>query len=77
MRDIYFKLYDELPPPIAERAKRNFGNGDYSRYNPEPRSVRDAIDSGFYWVGVPEGRQYWVDAYNGRMPSTKNLPPLE
>lgn len=79
MRDKYFKLFDELPPPIAERAKRNFDRPSRYSYRQahEPHSLRSAIDYGMSWIDTPEGSEFWQEVYSGGLPSTKNLPPLE
>ena len=58
MKEQYFKLYDELPPPIAERAKANF-NPNYSHTRSSISSLRDAIHYGFSWFVSREGFSFW------------------
>lgn len=53
---VYHKFYDELPPPIAERAKRNYVSG-WSMG--EPYHTAAAISMGFHWGGSPEGSDFW------------------
>lgn len=76
MKESYYRYYDELPPPIAERAKRNFDSVWSSGI---PRSAAEAIEQGFRWSTSPEGEGHWLDVFNasrGRRnyPSVKGLP---
>lgn len=76
-----FKLFDELPPPIAERAKRNFdpvfASRDHDSYCRE-RLAR-AVAATFLWRGTPERDTFWhrvteAAEYGTDYPSVKGLP---
>ena len=58
MKELYFKYYDELPPPIAERAKANLGFAESG-----PTSLPEALASGFNWANSPEGYGFWRATY--------------
>jgi len=78
MIEQYHKLYDELPPPIAERAKRNLART--RRELRVPVNLEHAIDRGFWWDGTPEGHSFWSRVYfeaatlTPKYPTVKGLP---
>lgn len=82
MKEKYFKLYDELPPPIAQRAKRNFSELFSGTHGCMRDSLSDAIHNGFLWDSTPEEHTFWyktevASRYGRPLPSVKTLPPVE
>lgn len=78
----YEQAYDELlPPPIAERAKRNLHAAVTDARTPYPRlplaDPRSCVDTGFCWALTPED-DFWysvsvVVRRGGEFPSVKTL----
>ena len=76
LQEKYFKYYDELPPPIAERAKQNYVTCPRPRR--EAADLPDAVDKGFWWDRTPEGHSFWSAVFfkkpYSEYPSVKGLP---
>lgn len=78
-----FQLFDELPPPIAERAKRNWDESFFRQnranrglHNPK---VAQYIEISFSWCYSPEGPRFWTHTFDAvracrEYPSVKGLP---
>lgn len=76
LKEKYFKFYDELPPPIAERAKRNYVT--CGRIRRDAADLADSIDKGFWWGRTPEDHSFWSAVFftnpDGEYPTVKGLP---
>lgn len=59
-RELFIKLYSELPSPIKELAIKNY-DPEYS--TKMPLDIADAIKDGFSWIGSPEDSDFWLDVY--------------
>lgn len=79
-REEAIKLFDELPPPIAERAKRNTPP-DRLHFDTTllTKPAARAVGLAFRWVAAPEGSAFWVSVRDAaehglEYPSVKGLP---
>ncbi len=63
LKQIYFKLYDELPEPYRTQAKDNW-NYEFTEER-FPDDLEGAVIFGFDWEESPQGEDYWNDVSNG------------
>lgn len=76
--------FDELPPPIAERAKRSFkllAASDYwhKRERDMRRSLSEVVGGALMWSATREGGRFWNDVrdaaeHGQQYPTVKGLP---
>lgn len=76
-----FKLFDELPPPIAERARRNYDDVWAARRGVSfcRKPLSRAIVLSFLWDGSKERFWFWKEVadaaeYGCPYPSVKGVP---
>ena len=60
LQKVYFDLYDQLQPDIAEKAKKNW-DYEFARQYGIPKDMRDALSWGFLWDANDNVRWAHID----------------
>lgn len=62
LRKIYFEFYDQMDEPERSEAKENLRITEYDVASKIiPKSIKDALYSGFVWSGTKQDSDYWSD----------------